>query len=133
MLPKEMKAIIMSQNNKEDCKQCYFRENESVIKSPNKMTRIMLHELLSNFDDDESNESKNSDDANEEASDGESDTTLLVNTVSPADIRKLLSIPSKKRPLKRNQRRRRHQLMKQKVKEIRTLQKKLLQIGKPTV
>ena len=61
----------------------------------------MSHEILNNLNDDD-NKSENSDDTNKEASDGESDTTLLSNTAtcknaSPADIRKLLSVPSKKK------------------------------------
>ena len=61
----------------------------------------MLHKLLNNLDKG-NNESENSDNANDEASNRDSDTTLLVNTatcknVSPVEIRKLASVPSKKK------------------------------------
>ena len=63
----------------------------------------MLHELLSTLDDDQ--ESDNSSQTAEENSDNEeNESILLVNSaickdVSPAGIRKLLSTPSKKKPL----------------------------------
>ena len=67
---------------------------------PKKITKAMLHDLLSNMSDKEesSNENRERNDSLEE----ESKATLLVNStiyknVSPADIRKLISVPKKKK------------------------------------
>ena len=103
MLPNDMKSVILSK--KTDSNQVKFK-NPQDSKKPysKKITKSMLHDILSTMSDDDDGKS---DDNKNESSDEESESTLLVNTatcknVSPADIRKLLSVPETKKSPNKN-------------------------------
>ena len=79
-----------------------FRSSKRSKKfSSGKFTKAMLYELMSTMSDVGENSNNNSDNSKSEGE--EDDATLLVNSatytnVSPANIRKLMSVPNKKKP-----------------------------------
>ena len=105
MLPNEMKSVILSPFKKTDSNEAKFKNSQDSKKPcSKKITKSMLHDLLSTMSDDDN--SKSIDNKNE-SSDEESEATLLVNAatcknVSPADIRKLSLAPEKKKPPNKN-------------------------------
>ena len=93
-----MKSIILAKKSAKPSSKTHDTNN----KKSNKFTKAMLHDLLNALADNK--EESNSQEADNSASDQEaSDSTLLVNSsickdVSPADVRKLMSMPSSKKP-----------------------------------
>ena len=96
-----MKSVILSPTKKP----CFNATKPKNYKDkkyyPKKITKAMLHDLVSATSNDDYHCSNN--DGSNELSDEESEATLLVNTttcknVSPSDVRKLMSVSEKKKP-----------------------------------
>ena len=99
-----MKVIILCDASKPDSKQHQFKKYQTPNNSSSKITKAMLHELHSNFSNNEESDTEKNENKDSVSSDGEINVTLLVNSathknVLPSNIRKLLSVPSKKKPL----------------------------------
>ena len=70
MLPKEMKAIILSNASKPDSKQHQLKKYQTPNDSSSKTTKAMLHELLSNFSDNRESDREKNENKNSVSSDG---------------------------------------------------------------
>ena len=102
ILPNDMKSVILFSTKKSDFNSPKFKSYKDSKKSDSrKITKAMVHSLLSTISDDDSISNNKS--SNESSDENFVTNDLLVNSatyknVSPSDIRKLLSVPEKKKP-----------------------------------